>query len=82
MLAIIINDIFYIYYNEENKSYESFVDGFTKYYQKMAEKTIDPLFDKWCFETKMYPEKIGYRKAKRRWGSCSHINNISINNHY
>ena len=27
----------------------------------------------------MIPQKIGYRKAKRRWGSCSYANNISIN---
>jgi predicted metal-dependent hydrolase len=27
----------------------------------------------------MYPQKITYRKAKRRWGSCSHSNNILIN---
>ncbi len=75
----LLNDIFYIYYNENNNSHDAFVDGFKKFYQRMAVKIIDPLFDKWCYETKMYPEKISYRKAKRRWGSCSHTNNISIN---
>ncbi len=73
------DEVFYIYYNENKQSYDDFTDGLKKYYKKMAVKTIDPLFDKWCFETKMYPEKISYRKAKKRWGSCSHINNISIN---
>jgi predicted metal-dependent hydrolase len=76
---VLENDIFYIYYNDDKKSYDDFTDGLKKYYQRMAQKTIDPLFDKWCFKTKMYPQKITYRKAKRRWGSCSHINNISIN---
>jgi len=76
---VLKDDIFYIYYNEKQKSYDDFRDGLTNYYKRMAQKTIDPLFDKWCFETKMYPQKITYRKAKRRWGSCSHINNISIN---
>ena len=76
---VLKDETFYIYYNEEKKSYEDFVNGLQKFYQKMAVKTIDPLFDKWCFKTKMYPEKISYRKAKRRWGSCSHVNNISIN---
>jgi predicted metal-dependent hydrolase len=76
---ILKDDIFYIYYNENKNSYDDFVNAFIKFYKKMAVKIIDPLFDKWCYETKMYPEKISYRKAKRRWGSCSHINNISIN---
>ena len=77
--CILRDDIFYIYHNKEKKSYDDFLDSLKKFYQKMAVKTIDPLFDKWCYETKMYPENISYRKAKRRWGSCSHINNISIN---
>ena len=73
------DDIFYIYYNEMHQTYEDFTLGLIKYYKKVAQKTIDPLFDKWCYETKMYPENISYRKAKRRWGSCSYKNNISIN---
>ncbi len=76
---VLKDDVFYVYYNEEKKEYQDFLDGLSKFYKKMAVKCIDPLFDKWCFETNLYPEKIGYRKAKRRWGSCSHINNISIN---
>ena len=76
---ILKDEVFYIYYNKETTNYDDFIDGLKKFYQKMAIKIIDPLFDKWCFETKMKPEKISYRKAKRRWGSCSHINNISIN---
>ncbi|MCK5111289.1 MAG: M48 family metallopeptidase [Arcobacteraceae bacterium] len=76
---VLKDETFYIYYNEEKCEYDDFVDGLKKFYQRMAIKTIDPLFDKWCHETKMYPENISYRRAKRRWGSCSHINNISIN---
>ncbi len=77
--CILKDEKFYIYHNENKKSYDDFLDGLKKFYKKMAVKTIDPLFDKWCYETKMYPENISYRKARRRWGSCSHINNISIN---
>ena len=32
-----------------------------------------------CFLTKLHPEKITYRYAKRQWGSCSYKNDISIN---
>jgi predicted metal-dependent hydrolase len=76
---ILKDNIFYIYYNENKKDYDDFINGLTKYYQLMAQKIIDPLFDKWCYITKMYPNNISYRKAKRRWGSCSYIDNISIN---
>jgi predicted metal-dependent hydrolase len=76
---VLEDDIFYIYYNLENSNYDDFIDGLKQFYKKMAIKTIDPLFDKWCFETKLNPNKITYRKAKKRWGSCSYINNISIN---
>jgi len=37
------------------------------------------MFDEWTYKTQLFPNKIGYRYAKGRWGSCSHINNISIN---
>jgi len=73
------DNIFYIYFNKNKNSYNDFILALTKYYKQIAQKIIDPLFDKWCYETKMYPEKISYRKAKRRWGSCSFKNDISIN---
>lgn len=73
------DDVFVIYYNDTTKNYDDFIDGLTRFYKNMAVKIIAPLFDKWCFKTQMYPQKITYRKAKRRWGSCSHINDISIN---
>jgi predicted metal-dependent hydrolase len=49
------------------------------FYKLHAKKVISPLFQKWEHITSLYPAKVGYRVAKRRWGSCSHINNISIN---
>ena len=73
------DDIFYFYHNPEIKEYQDFLDALKKYYKKVAQKYIDPLFDEWCFRTKLNPQNISYRYAKRRWGSCSFINNISIN---
>ncbi len=73
------DNIFYFYHNPQIKEYEDFLNGLKKFYKKVAIKYIDPIFDKWCFITKLYPQQITYRYAKKRWGSCSWENNISIN---
>lgn len=80
--AIFKNDIFYFYHNSnlsKDKEYSIFVDALKKFYKKVAIKYIDPIFDEMCFKTKLYPENITYRYAKRQWGSCSYKNDISIN---
>jgi len=73
------NDTFYIYYNMQKSSYEDFKLALEKFYKQNAINIIDPLFDKYTFITQLYPNKISYRKAKKRWGSCSYKNDISIN---
>lgn len=80
--AVFKNEIFYFYHNptlSKDVEYELFVDALRKFYKKVAEKYIDPIFDEMCFLTKLHPEKISYRYAKRQWGSCSYKNDISIN---
>ncbi|MBT4030033.1 MAG: M48 family metallopeptidase [Campylobacteraceae bacterium] len=73
-------DQFIIYYNSQiHKEYDDFHDGLKSFYKLNAIKIIDPLFDTWTHKTSLIPNQIGYRFAKRRWGSCSGINNISIN---
>lgn len=73
------DNIFYFYHNPTIKKYQDFLDGLKKFYKKVAQKCIDPIFDEWCFKTKLYPQNITYRYARQRWGSCSYVNNISIN---
>ena len=73
------DNIFYFYHNPNIKEYDDFLDALKKFYKKVAQKYIDPMFDEWCFRTKLNPQNISYRFAKRRWGSCSFENNISIN---
>jgi len=73
------NEIFLVQYNKSNQSYDSFIDGLKRFYKYNAIKIIDPIFDEWTHKTKLYPNKISYRFAKTRWGSCSSSNNISIN---
>lgn len=62
-----------------NHTYNDFMDGLQKFYKRVSNKYIDPIFDEVCFKTKLYPENINYRFAKRQWGSCSYKNDISIN---
>ena len=73
-----IDNKFLIYHNQ-NHIYDDFIAGLKLFYRYNAKKIIDPIFDIYCKKTELYPNKIGYRFAKTRWGSCSHINNISIN---
>ena len=71
-------EVFCIQYKQHH-TYEDFMDGLKKLYKKIVKQYIDPIFDEICFKTKLYPEKINYRFAKRQWGSCSYKNDISIN---
>jgi predicted metal-dependent hydrolase len=75
----LFDEVFTVEYNESCSSYEQFVEGLKLFYKFNAEKIIDPMFDEWTHKTQLFPNKIGYRYAKGRWGSCSHINNISMN---
>jgi len=73
------DEVFIVEYNQNCSQYEDFIEGLKLFYKYNAQKIIDPIFDEWTYKTQLFPEKIGYRYAKGRWGSCSGINNISIN---
>jgi len=72
-------ELFYIYYHSDNQSHSEFIDGLKLFYKFNAINVIDHIFDQYTHITQLFPEKITYRFAKTRWGSCSYINNISIN---
>ena len=72
-------ELFYIYYHSVEQPHSEFVDGLKLFYKFNAINIIDPIFDQYTYLTQLFPEKITYRFAKTRWGSCSYINNISIN---
>ncbi len=75
----LLDHSFKVLYNKDCKTHEDIMEGLKIFYKYQAYKIIDPLFDIWCHQTKLYPQKISYRYNKTRWGSCSHQNNISIN---
>jgi len=49
------------------------------YYQKLCPKIITPIVQKYADRMQLYPQKIGYRHNRSRWGSCSHHNHLSLN---
>jgi len=50
-----------------------------KFYKQEAQKLIPTLTQSYADKMHLYPTKIGFRKAKRQWGSCSAKNAISFN---
>jgi predicted metal-dependent hydrolase len=49
------------------------------FYKKEAKKHISALVDRYAATMGLFPSKISFRKAKRRWGSCSGADAISFN---
>ena len=52
---------------------------FDAFYKKEAIHQILPMVDRWSKIMGLKPKDIGFRRAKRRWGSCSSQNSLSFN---
>ena len=50
-----------------------------RFYKNNAIHYVPPLVEKYSREMQLFPKKVSFRKAKRRWGSCSSSNAISFN---
>ena len=51
------------------------------FYKQKAREKILPMTQKWAKIMGAFPEHIGFRYAKNRWGSCSSTHRISFNYH-
>ncbi|AFL67930.1 M48 family metallopeptidase [Sulfurospirillum barnesii] len=49
------------------------------FYKEKTIPLVRRLVEEWSFIMGVKPAKISFRKAKKRWGSCSHINELSFN---
>lgn len=49
------------------------------FYKNEAKKIIVKMVENYSKEMKLFPNKVGFRKTKTRWGSCSGKNNLSFN---
>jgi predicted metal-dependent hydrolase len=50
-----------------------------RFYKNNALHYIPPIVEKHSQKMQLFPKKISFRKAKKRWGSCSNNNAISFN---
>jgi predicted metal-dependent hydrolase len=72
-------------YEEENKillfgkKQALHVENLEKFYKEKTQEIIQKIVDEYSSKMNLFPTKIGFRKAKRRWGSCSHNNALSFN---
>lgn len=49
------------------------------FYKEKTIPLVTRLVEEWSFLMSVRPTKISFRKAKKRWGSCSHTNELSFN---
>ncbi|KFL34299.1 metal-dependent hydrolase [Sulfurospirillum sp. SCADC] len=49
------------------------------FYREKSIPLVTRLVEEWSFLMGVKPAKISFRKAKKRWGSCSHTNELSFN---
>lgn len=49
------------------------------FYKEKTIPLVSRLVEEWSFIMGVKPSKISFRKAKKRWGSCSHKNELSFN---
>ena len=52
---------------------------FNNFYKSKAIGLINPLVEQWSSKMNLHSKNIGFRKARRRWGSCSSQNALSFN---
>jgi predicted metal-dependent hydrolase len=76
--SFIFNDTYFLmkYHTFDPLLMQKHIDRF---YKKEAENQIPPLVKKYTKLMGVRTEKIGFRKTKRQWGSCSAKNILSFN---
>jgi len=48
-------------------------------YRRHCRETLLPRLEAWSRRMELFPSRVGFRRARSRWGSCSSRNAISLN---
>jgi predicted metal-dependent hydrolase len=64
---------------EKEVSQEALHRAIDSFYKEKAAVKIVALVEKWSKRMELTPAHISFRKANRRWGSCSATNRLSFN---
>ena len=64
--------------NSYSPSNEEVIFARDEFYREKAKQILPNIVSKFSIEMKLYPNRITFRKAKTRWGSCSSNNNLSL----
>jgi len=48
-------------------------------YRRHCRETLQPRLEEWSRAMGLYPSRVGFRRARTRWGSCSSRDAISLN---
>jgi predicted metal-dependent hydrolase len=65
----------------ENVTQAALHQAIESFYKSKAAEKIIPLAKKWAEVMQVTPSHISFRKADKRWGSCSPTNRLSFNYH-
>lgn len=79
-ISIYFNEKFLVFVNPKYINDKDFIlDGIYEFYRKRAEKEIPQRIYEWSRIMQLKPNKITFKKLRKRWGSCSHDNNLNFN---
>jgi predicted metal-dependent hydrolase len=48
-------------------------------YRRHCRETLLPRLEAWSRRMELFPSRVGFRRARSRWGSCTSCNAISLN---
>lgn len=79
-VSIYFNDKFLVFVNPAYINNKDFIlDSIYEFYRKRAEREVPQYVYEWAKVMSVQPNKITFKKLRKRWGSCSHDNNLCFN---
>lgn len=58
---------------------EAILERLNKFYLEKAKEKIRPRIERWCMELGVVPDRVIFKRLRKRWGSCTRTNRLVIN---